>query len=343
MRFPATAAMTIFGLACLCANVAIGDVVEDANWNRLRSMSRDQRLFLAKKLKSFDGLDPDEQQSIRKLDGEIQKQPPQNREVVYSVLRRYHLWLATLSDTERNELNALPPERKMERVRRLRKEQQSLANDYPNDLRPSIFGMHSPYEAATQVKTWLELTPDRKTALLNLKESDRARKLNEYRQELKIQPVQRPTPTLADEQFAVERWKAFRNQYNLPALKKFDDPANAEFQEKKARRLKRFAESRAFEARTVDKVNTDRLLEFATQMPPWYRSLYDRLSPELARQQLALLYRLVFPAPSEIPPVPPPGKAATKSSSPAKSDQIKKNSGAPVSKEVRPPVTSQPF
>ena len=315
-----------------------GGVVDDSNWERLRSMSLDQRQFLAAKLKEFDVLPREEQVSIRKLDDELQKLPRQNREEAYSVIRRYHLWLSSLSEADRNELNNLPPDKKMERIRVLREGQPPASSDYPSDLHPSVFGSNSPYDLANQIKTWLSLTPDRKTSLMNMKESDRGRKLNEFRQEMKIVPVARPIPSASDEQFAAERWKAFRNQANIPALKKFDDPDNKEFQEKKTRRLRRVAEARAFEGRTVEKVRTDRLLEFASQMPPWIRALFDGLSPELARQQLTLLYRLVFPAPTEISPAKPAGvgKPATKGTS------IKKDA-APASKDAKPPDNSQPF
>ena len=344
MKFSVQALIAMFLITGQSANLAVGGLLDDANWDRLRSMSRDQRQFLAEKLKEFDGLPRDEQQTIRKLDGELQKLPRQNREEAYSVVRRYHLWLSTLSETDRNEVNALAPEQKMERIRALRKQQTLAPSDYPSDLHPSVFGLNSPYDVANQIKTWLALTPERKTSLMTLKESDRGRKLNEYRQELKIPPVPKPTPTAADEQFAAERWKTFRNQYNFPALKKFDDPANKEFQEKKARRLRGIAESRVFEGRTVEKARTDRLLEFAFQMPPWIRALFDRLSPDLARQQLTLLYRLVFPAPEEIAPAKAAGKpASAKGSGAAKGAESKKNSAEPVPKDSKPPDSSQPF
>ena len=341
------AVMATILFAGMAMDLADAGVVDEANWGRLRSMSRQQRQSLAEKLKEFDGLGPEEQKTIRDLDTEIQKLPQQNREEAYSVMRRYHLWLTTLSETDRKELDTLPSNEKMERVRRLFKQQKASSVGDPSDVPSAGFGNHSLYEMATQIKTWFALTPDRKSSLLSMKEFDRVKKLREFHQELRIPGLPRPAMTADGEKFAMDRWQMFQEQLNIPALKKMDDPNNAEFQKKKRRILRQFAENQVLETVEVEKVRSERLTDFAVRMPPWFRAKFDRVSPEAARQQLTLLYRLVFPFPSEIPPLKPAGKPPANGGVPAKGGETKQTpigpGAPPVLRDTKPPVSTQPF
>ena len=81
------------------------------NWNRLRSMPREQRLALWEKLKEFDALGPTEKSAIQALNARITQLPAVEQANYWSVLSRYHHWVQGLSEEQRNELNAAPPDR----------------------------------------------------------------------------------------------------------------------------------------------------------------------------------------------------------------------------------------
>ena len=42
-------------------------------------------------------------------------------------------------------------------------------------------------------------------------------------------------------------------------------------------------------------------MRFEAALPPWYRGEFDHLPPEEARRRLTILYRLVYPFPSDMP------------------------------------------
>jgi hypothetical protein len=86
----------------------------------------------------------------------------------------------------------------------------------------------------------------------------------------------------------------------LNPLKKAD-PAKQE----KARR--RIATSYHFLEKPPAAVNPVHLMRFEAALPPWYRGQFDHLPPEEARRRLTILYRLIYPAPAEMPEI---GKAA---------------------------------
>ena len=58
-------------LAWLAPAVARGD--EDENWQRLRSMPREQRLILSENLKRFDALDARQKATVRELDEQLSR------------------------------------------------------------------------------------------------------------------------------------------------------------------------------------------------------------------------------------------------------------------------------
>ena len=63
------------------------------NWNRLRSMPREQRLALWEKLKEFDALGPTEKSAIQSLNARITQLPLAEQANYLSVLSRYLHWV----------------------------------------------------------------------------------------------------------------------------------------------------------------------------------------------------------------------------------------------------------
>ena len=64
-------------------------------------------------------------------------------------------------------------------------------------------------------------------------------------------------------------------------------------------------------------VTPERLSAFLAEFPPWLQSAFDAHPPEDAQRRLSVVYRLIFPHPSEIVPSPRPVAGAPSGSRPA--------------------------
>src|SRR3954466_2761645 len=106
-RFLAIPALALVGALPLPGSAPIAEAPD--GWTRLGAMPPELRSHLANQLKAFDLLSRDEKDSVRALDRKIAAEPEENRAAYYGVLRRYHLWVQSLPEAQRNELNAAPP------------------------------------------------------------------------------------------------------------------------------------------------------------------------------------------------------------------------------------------
>src|SRR6476661_189856 len=104
-RRPRLAPPLLIGLAL---PLLLAGAVEEANWLRLQSMPREHRLILAEKIKEFDRLDRDEQARIRDLDRRLSELPPADQANYRSVLRRYHIWLQSLPEDQKGQIDVAP-------------------------------------------------------------------------------------------------------------------------------------------------------------------------------------------------------------------------------------------
>ena len=113
--------------ACLLSGLpAVAIANETENWNRLRAMPRERRLALAESLKQFDALDHAERSSIRKLDAQIAELPPAEQVRYRATLRRYHLWVQSLSGDQKEQIKRAQPGReRMALVSKLHKAQRT--------------------------------------------------------------------------------------------------------------------------------------------------------------------------------------------------------------------------
>jgi hypothetical protein len=286
----------------------------DDDWERLRQIPREQRVHLDKKLREFDALDRGEQASIRALDETLAALPEGDRANHYAVMRRYHLWLQTLTEAQRNELNAVPLSKRMRVVEKLRAGQRATKPSTPMLFRIGDFGGASPYDLATRIKVWLRLSAAEKAEVSKLPEDGRRRRMNELARSLKVAPV--TEPALSDEQAKTMLDRALKKAPLLDALLKRGDD-----EKKKAARQRRVLESYYLLEHPPERVKTENLLRFDAALPPWIRATFDTLSADEARRSLSILYRLVFPAPKEMEPsksaVLTPASAPTKDPPPA--------------------------
>ena len=132
---------------------AISDL--DANWSRLRSMPADHRARILQSLRKFElELPPDKQREIRDLDRRIASLDSPSRARHLWVLRRYHAWLDTLPENQRELLLAVPPAERMVMVRKLTATYPVPSTDTPKSLQISEVGELSPFELASAYRIW---------------------------------------------------------------------------------------------------------------------------------------------------------------------------------------------
>ncbi|MBX6316006.1 MAG: hypothetical protein IRY99_24300, partial [Isosphaeraceae bacterium] len=158
------------------------DEERDARLARLRSMPRPQREALARNLETFDRLGPAEQAAIRDLDRRIAEADPVDRKRYYEVLRRYHLWLQTLTPEQRQALAAAPPDRRLDLIARYRAEQAKAPPRRETiDLVQIALSPLGLWQTALQLKIWFSITPAERKALEQIRAPDeRAKQLRQY-------------------------------------------------------------------------------------------------------------------------------------------------------------------
>jgi hypothetical protein len=269
------------------------------NWDRLRSMPREQRLALWEKLKAFDALGQSERSSIRALDARIAALSPADRDNYASVLRRYHHWLQGLTDEQRTALITAPPSQRMRLVTGYRADVRTGAtgnmNTTPMFLQVFDFSGSAPFETAHRLKVWFDLSAENR-AEIEAQDSPAARKkrLTEFAQHVRLGPIGRVPKSDEDALMAkLESNPQLKNWLANP-LKKADPTKH----EKVKRRI---AANYYFLEHPPTAVDPGRLRHFGAALPTWDREQLDPLPPEEAKRRLAILYRLVFPAPKEFP------------------------------------------
>jgi hypothetical protein len=318
------AVLTLGILAILAPARARAD--EDENWQRLRSMPREQRLILSENLKKFDALDPGQKAVIRGLDEKLAQLPAENRLNAYSVLRRYRLWVDGLPREQRDLLKSTPPDQRMPLVRKFLAEERSAARK-PNALLFQLAELNatSPIDVAHRLKIWFALTPEERAECERMPPEKRRSHMEELGRKKKVAAIRRLT--LADEERALESLLANpllkdRLSNRLAEFKKTLEASRKVDEVKKVENARRkVADNYYFLEHPPEKVAPESLLRFDAALPSWIRTPLDHLPPEEARRRLTILYRLVFPAGTEMPanfqPTAPSGSTATSTPSPA--------------------------
>ena len=162
------------------------------NWERLRAMPPELRKHLSEQLKAFNLLDRAEQEAVRALDRKVASEPDENRAIDYAVLRRYHLWLQTLTEVQRNELSATPPSKRFALVTKIVADRKGTDKTESSFYHYADFNGLSPFDQAQRIEVWLKLSDAQKADVAKLQEPDRHKRMGQYVREMKIS-IPRPS------------------------------------------------------------------------------------------------------------------------------------------------------
>ncbi len=284
------------GLLLLAAGVS-------ENLERLRAMPPERRQWLAAQLAAWQRLPIDERQAVRDLDTQLAALPVAERDRLLRLMRRYTLWLQGLPAPQRQKIEQAGPD---ERV--------GLVSDLRGHARPPRIPPRLLNRDLLQVSALSPRTLDASVLDLKLWFSLGA--------EVRTQILQNPNPSRQEQQFrkladaseAYQALKAEQEQRSAQALeelkhdltrrRRLDLPKVAQPKGEALRKGLELRQLRGFEPEAVTLRNLGR---FEAAMPPWVRQSLDLLPPDVAEWRLKVLYRLTFPAPTELPePAPPP-------------------------------------
>lgn len=275
----------------LVLGAAATPTLDDA-FERLRSMPTDRRIALSDDLDAFRRLSRGERSGIEDLDRQLQQAQPEVRERYNEALRIYQLWLASLSEEDRNRISALPTSQRMGVVRELL--QGSDSPDAPLNLvlgRCGSPAAPSLLDQAYWVRSWYALAPDERSDLAGRSWDDQ-RNFLEQQGVLNSIPDDRPA-TIERLQREYQGWL----QGN-PAHQSLLDSLTPQARDVFARQ---WIEGRALQEIEPQPVAPRNLDRFAATLPQGLLASLDPLPAEAARYRLRILYRLAFPAPEELP------------------------------------------
>ncbi|MEO6808639.1 MAG: hypothetical protein ABI353_05955 [Isosphaeraceae bacterium] len=319
-------------LAALVQSTSANDA--DVSRKRLAAMPLEHRQTLANNLERFDTLPGDEQAAIRRLDQQLADAEPTDRQRYLDVMRRYHVWLQTLTKDQRQGLAAASPEQRMALVKRYRVEQRQTIDAQPTLDWVQLTRLTTPdlEKTARRLKVWFNLDRAERAAVSALRDPDeQATRLDELGRANGVSRDFR-----RERQDLAARLDVARKQLETElARRKLDGTSISKKRaDAVAPRLKAAAVKhrlndllivREFKPEPVDPA---RLIRFEADLPSWVRESLDPLPPESAWRRLHLLYRLVFPPGQEI--AQPASKVKPPSSSPQPAPTLKPPSGAAV-------------
>jgi hypothetical protein len=289
----------LVGISAL-ATVLVAAADPELAWGRLKAMPPEERQRLLDNVKKFDLIyTPDQQQSLREIDRRINELEPERRASYLAALRRYHNWLSRLPENKRDELNAMATAERLTLVKKLVKDNPVPRAQTPLFLRITDLGDYSPFELAAFFKIWQALTPDQKQQVEKQPGPNRRGALLS-RGEAKNLPGE-----ITPDDFAEPHWilRAETDLHQLrPAvlamfqkMKKNGEPRAAEI-------YRRLAANSYFVDNPPKPVTPDRLSDFLAAYPGWIQTSFLGYPPDEAQRRLTIVYRLVFPHPTEMKP-----------------------------------------
>lgn len=266
---------------------------ETENWERIRSMPREQRVLLSEKLRDFDRLGHGEKAAVESLDAKIAAEETSAQANYRTVLRRYHLWVQSLPEEKRNRLQSTPPDQRMALVAKLRAEERASGGKRSNPLFLQLIGP-SPFLIAQRLKLWAELSDEEKQQVRSATDGPaRLKILADLGRKKRIKALVRLTPSEEESLSKAMDTDARLKDLASLSLKRVEG--------KKAAQMRaHLAENYQFIVSPPKPVDPKNLLLFESDMPPGYRALFDPFPPEEAKRRLTILYRLVYPHPAEI-------------------------------------------
>ncbi len=305
------------------ATVLIAAVVDgDSKWARLRSLPRAERARLTDALQKFDVLyKSDRQKAIKDLDRRINELEPAQCAHYLSVLRRYHNWLDRLPENKQTLVKDASPGERMAIVKK-------LAAEYPvAPARPLRFlqfidvGDYSPFELAAFYQIWKGLTPTERGQIDKMAGANRVRELHRRAAKKKLPTEIKPADF--NEEQALANFKNGSELLALPqrkVLKLLLDNDDGKTDVLRRQAINAYYLEPAVKSQ-IKAVDPDNLVKFLAGFPGWLRSTFDHYPPDEATRRLTIVYRLVYPAGTEINSVKPsskdskstkPGAATTK-------------------------------
>jgi len=277
---------------------------EEENWARLRSMPREHRQSLSQKLREFDRLPSNEKAAIRALDQELNSQPTANRANFQSMIRRYHLWLQTLSEDQRNQIEATPVEERMAAVVKLRAKTKANPSEGESHVLLQVTGP-SPTNLATLLQTWMSLTPKERNELEKLDPTERTQRIRSLARAKKQKPIAPLTDAQleaslhkmkADPQLTawISRIETNAASKAATAKKQGSSAKKADMSKNLPNPVRVLTENYHFLIQPPKKVESSKLVAFESSLPSWFRASFDHFSPQEARRRLTILYRLIY-------------------------------------------------
>lgn len=310
MRALALSTTAVLIVAACGASARVSTALE-----RLRGMSPARKQLLREKVERFElQSSAEQQQPLRELDRRLAGLSEEERTHYFAVLRRYHNWLESLPERDRDRLQTQPPAERWPMIKTLSSKYPVPREDTPYWLKLTDLGGGSPFEVAAAFRTWQSLGPaQRRDIESQPSATQRREKLLESARSLKLPREIRP------DGFRLDEWLP-KVESKLGELRATDPESSdlltrkeprAEATARRAQELKdrvrplllrRLAMNLYFLEQPPPSVKPDRLAQFLAAMPPWLRSTFDTYPADEARRRLTTIYRLVYPHPEEFTP-----------------------------------------
>lgn len=291
--------------ACAFAVVGAGAAIDHAaNLERLRQMPLAHRQKLLKNLERFDSLPESRRRAILALDRTLAEQSDVNQLRYHNVLRRYHIWLHSLDEKNRDQIQNLEPRERLKLVENQRKQARQIPDTtrvrslpFQDLIQISALVTESLRVSAIETRLWFLLQPEQRKKVLA---APNARAQREQLQSI----VEQDAALQQARDQLVERLGIDMRDVREAASRRFERnkgkalPKNGPINQA----ISRVAEYKKFvQNQTPDVITARNLERFEDSMPPWVRESIDPLPPDAAQTRLKFLYRLVFPAPEELP------------------------------------------
>lgn len=301
---------------------------EPTNLSELATLPREQRTVLWENLQRFDSLPSAEQKSIRSLDASLGRLEPTVQSRYRVLLRRYHVWLRDLPEDKKKllaaagsidaKLNLIDSWRKADREQDTRSKTNLVMLVHPGDL-----GTIPPFEMANALRSWLALNAEDRARVQSIEPIPmRLRELNRLGSKNRLPMPRFPEAT---EDALLARFEADdKVKAVFPNYLKRKEKVEPKVQVQGLKQpLHHLTESLYFIEHPASPVDAGNLHRFEAEIPNWLRASLDPLPPSDARRRLQILYRQIYPPPTEIPP-------------PIKANTVPRKESFPTAKPVKP-------
>ena len=298
-------AALFLGLLAPIGLAAAPAILGEANPSaRLRAMPIELRRTLALNLDRFDRLAPDQRTALLRLDAQLAALGPDERAHDLDLLRRYHLWLQTLTEARRKSLAEAPTQQvKIDLIHKYRADEsvspEAARPDPPIWTMAAVFNPLTLEGEAHEVRCWQVLTPSQRDEVAAKPfEQGRFQRLEELARE-KVGPSRHQEILRELNEFR-KKYNADVERFNLESKSRNREPRKkfADLDTQARLRLIRPLEDRHFHERTPAPIEAPELIRFESELPPWIRERIASFPPEAARWRLRILYELLHRRPT---------------------------------------------